>query len=104
MRIAVAAQHAGVFAPFHAAVYPAFWSNGLDLGSADVIAEVLAGAGLDPAALAERAEARLTSRTRRESSFYSLCSIARELGDRAPADLTARSRDAIRRAFRARLG
>jgi 2-hydroxychromene-2-carboxylate isomerase len=58
MRIAVAAQQAGVFAPVHAAVYPAFWAKGENLGSADVIAEVLAGAGLDAAALAERAETR----------------------------------------------
>jgi len=58
MRTAVAAQQAGVFAPFHAAVYPAFWSKGLDLGAADVISEVIAGAGLDAAALAERAETR----------------------------------------------
>jgi 2-hydroxychromene-2-carboxylate isomerase len=56
MRTAVAAQQAGVFAPFHAAVYPAFWSKGLDFGSAEVVAEVLASAGLDAAALAERAE------------------------------------------------
>jgi len=56
MRTAVAAQQAGVFAPFHAAVYPAFWAKGLHLGSAQVIAEVIAGAGLDAAALAERAE------------------------------------------------
>ena len=58
MRTAVAAQQAGVFAPFHAAVYPAFWSKGLDFGSAEVVAEVLASAGLDAAALAERAETR----------------------------------------------
>ena len=58
MRMAVAAQHAGVFAPFHAAVYPAFWVKGLDLGNAAVIGDVVAGAGLDAAQLAERAEAR----------------------------------------------
>jgi hypothetical protein len=33
-----------------------------------------------------------------------MTSIARELGDRAPADLGARARDAVRRAFLARLG
>jgi len=58
MRIAVAAQQAGVFAPFHAAVYSAFWAKGENLGSADVIAEVLAGAGLDAADLAQRADTR----------------------------------------------
>ena len=58
MRTAVAAQQAGVFAPFHAAVYPAFWAKGLDLGSAEVIAGVIASAGLDAADLAQRAETR----------------------------------------------
>jgi hypothetical protein len=33
-----------------------------------------------------------------------MTSIARELGDRAPSDLAARTRDAVRRAFEARLG
>jgi 2-hydroxychromene-2-carboxylate isomerase len=56
MRTAVAAQHAGVFAPFHAAVYPAFWVEGRNLGSAEVLAEVLAAAGLDAAGLAKGAE------------------------------------------------
>jgi len=56
MRTAVAAQHAGVFAPFHAAVYPAFWVEGRNLGSAEVLAEVLADAKLDAGALAKGAE------------------------------------------------
>jgi 2-hydroxychromene-2-carboxylate isomerase len=56
MRVAVAARRAGVFAPFHAAMYPAFWLHGKNLGAADVIAEVAAGAGLDAAALAKGAE------------------------------------------------
>jgi 2-hydroxychromene-2-carboxylate isomerase len=56
MRTAVAAQQEGVFTPFHAAVYPAFWAKGENLGSAEVLAAVLADAGLDAAALARRAE------------------------------------------------
>jgi 2-hydroxychromene-2-carboxylate isomerase len=56
MRLAVAAQQAGVFEPLHAALYPAFWVKGLDLADAAVVAEVVAGAGLDAAALAARAE------------------------------------------------
>jgi len=56
MRTAVAAQQAGVFAPFHAAVYPAFWVEGRNLGSAEVLAEVLADAKLDAGALAKGAE------------------------------------------------
>jgi 2-hydroxychromene-2-carboxylate isomerase len=51
MRTAVAAQRAGVFPTFHRAVYPAFWSRGLDLGSRDVLAGVLRAAGLDADAL-----------------------------------------------------
>ena len=58
MRTAVAAQQAGVFAPFHAAVYPAFWAKGRNLGDAAVVADVLGAAGLDPAALADRANTR----------------------------------------------
>jgi len=54
MRVAVAAQHAGVFAAFHAAIYPAFWVAGRNLGDPAVVAEVLAGAGLDAASLALR--------------------------------------------------
>jgi 2-hydroxychromene-2-carboxylate isomerase len=56
MRVAVAAQQTGVFEPFHAAIYPAFWVKGLDLGDHAVIGEVAASAGLDARALAERAE------------------------------------------------
>lgn len=56
MRTAVAAQQAGVFARFHAAVYPAFWAQGENLGSPEVLAAVLTGAGLDAAALAKGAE------------------------------------------------
>jgi 2-hydroxychromene-2-carboxylate isomerase len=55
MRTAVAAQQAGVFERFHAAIYPAFWVTGLDLGDAAVVADVLSAAGLDAAQLAEQA-------------------------------------------------
>ena len=41
MRVAYAAQRADVFAPFHRAVYPAFWVHGKNLGDPEVFAEVL---------------------------------------------------------------
>ncbi len=56
MRTAVAAQHAGVFDRFHAAIYSAIWVKGLDLGNATVVADVLGTAGLDAAQIAERAQ------------------------------------------------
>jgi len=56
MRTAVAAQQTGVFAPFHAAIYPAFWRIGLDLGDPQVIAGVAKEAGLEAAQLAARAD------------------------------------------------
>jgi len=52
MRHAHAAQRAGVFDAFHAAVYPGFWAQGLDLGDDPVIADVLTRAGLDATKLA----------------------------------------------------
>jgi 2-hydroxychromene-2-carboxylate isomerase len=55
MRASVAAQREGVFAPFHAAVYPAFWAEGLDLGAAETFAAVLQGAKLDARKLIELA-------------------------------------------------
>ena len=53
MRTAVAAQHAGVFEPFHRAVYPAFWAEGENLGEPEVVARVVEKAGLDARALLE---------------------------------------------------
>lgn len=47
MRAAHAAVREGVFEAFHAAVYPAFWEQGLDLGDEAVLREVLGRAGLD---------------------------------------------------------
>lgn len=55
MRHAHAARRAGVFDAFHAAVFPAFWAEGLDLGDDAVIADVIARAGLDAPALAASA-------------------------------------------------
>jgi 2-hydroxychromene-2-carboxylate isomerase len=55
MRTAVAAQHESVFGAFHAAIYPAMWAKGLDLGDASVLADVLSAAGLDADAIEERA-------------------------------------------------
>jgi 2-hydroxychromene-2-carboxylate isomerase len=57
MRAAVAARHEGVFDRYHAAVYPAFWVKGLDLGDPAVVADLLSAAGLDAARLAEQANA-----------------------------------------------
>ena len=53
MRTAVAAQYAGVFEPFHRAVYPAFWADGENLGEPEVVARVVEKAGLDARALLE---------------------------------------------------
>jgi 2-hydroxychromene-2-carboxylate isomerase len=55
MRTAVAAQRAGVFDPFHRAVYPAFWAEGENLGELEVVSRVLEKAGLDARALLEAA-------------------------------------------------
>ncbi|MHC4607799.1 MAG: DsbA family protein [Planctomycetota bacterium] len=51
MRAAHAAQAQGVFDAFHAAVYPAFWARGENLGDPERVARVLKEAGLDAAAL-----------------------------------------------------
>ena len=55
MRTTVAAQRAGVFEPFHRAVYPAFWADGENLGEPEVVARVVEKAGLDAHALLEGA-------------------------------------------------
>lgn len=55
MRACVAAQRDGVFETFHAAVYPAFWAEGRDMGDPEVVARVLEKAGLDPVPILERA-------------------------------------------------
>jgi len=51
MRAAHAALRLGVFPAFHAAVYPAFWARGEDLGDLAVVARVLGDAGVDAAAV-----------------------------------------------------
>ena len=51
MRTSVAAMRAGVFAAFHAAIFPAFWTRGLNLGDPAVLLETLNQADLDGAAL-----------------------------------------------------
>jgi len=51
MRACVAAQRAGVFDAFHAAVFPAMWSEGRNLGDATELEDVLERAGLDAKAL-----------------------------------------------------
>jgi 2-hydroxychromene-2-carboxylate isomerase len=51
MRAAHAARELGVFRPFHAALYPAFWARGEDLGAPAVAQRVLADAGLDAGAI-----------------------------------------------------
>jgi 2-hydroxychromene-2-carboxylate isomerase len=56
MRAAVAAQHESVFGAFHAAVYPAMWAKGLDLGDPGVLADVLTAAGLDAYQIQGRAK------------------------------------------------
>ncbi|NRA03192.1 MAG: 2-hydroxychromene-2-carboxylate isomerase [Myxococcales bacterium] len=53
MRACVAAQQLGQFEPFHRAIYPAFWVEGLDLGDPGVFAGVLEKAGLDPVRIRE---------------------------------------------------
>jgi 2-hydroxychromene-2-carboxylate isomerase len=47
MRAAHAARALDVFARFHAAIYPAFWTQGADLGKPEVIVDVLNAAGLE---------------------------------------------------------
>jgi 2-hydroxychromene-2-carboxylate isomerase len=51
MRTAVTAQRSGSFAPLHAALYPAFWVDGVNLGDERAIAAVAEKAGIDGAAL-----------------------------------------------------
>jgi 2-hydroxychromene-2-carboxylate isomerase len=56
MRGAVAAQLAGVFPAYHAAMFKAFWVDALNLADAAVAADVVTAAGLDAAQLFARAE------------------------------------------------
>lgn len=56
MRIAVAAQHEGVFEPYCHAMFRAMWEEGQDLGQTDVISAVISAAGLDAARLMTRGQ------------------------------------------------
>lgn len=51
MRSAHAARVLGVFEPFHVAIFRAFWTAGAELGSLDVVADVLSAAALDGKAI-----------------------------------------------------
>jgi 2-hydroxychromene-2-carboxylate isomerase len=56
MRGAVASQQLGVFDRYHAAIFPAFWGQGLNLGDDGVLAGVLEAAGLPGAEIARASE------------------------------------------------
>ena len=56
MRMAVAAQHEGVFAPYCQAMFAAMWEDGRNLADVGTINAVITAVGLDAAALAARAE------------------------------------------------
>jgi 2-hydroxychromene-2-carboxylate isomerase len=56
MRGAVAAERLGVFPAYHRAVFDAFWREGLNLGDAAVVREVLTRAGFDAERIAAASE------------------------------------------------
>jgi len=68
MRTAVAAQRAGVLEPFHEAMFRAFWEEGRDMADAEVIAAVIADAGLDAPALLEAAAGDAVKAALREAT------------------------------------
>jgi 2-hydroxychromene-2-carboxylate isomerase len=47
MRGAIAAQREETFNAYHAAIFPAMWRDGLDMGQEPVLREVLTSAGID---------------------------------------------------------
>ena len=57
MRTMIAANEAGVGAPYRRAVATALWEDGADIGKREVLAETLTAAGLDAEALIARAAA-----------------------------------------------
>jgi 2-hydroxychromene-2-carboxylate isomerase len=68
LRAALAAQDAGVFPKYHAALFHAAWGEPANLGDAAVLRDVIAKAGLDPepllaAAASEPLKARLKANT-----------------------------------------
>jgi 2-hydroxychromene-2-carboxylate isomerase len=56
MRIAVAAQHEGVFAVYCDAMFAAMWEDGHNLAEAETIASVIGAAGLDAQTLIARSQ------------------------------------------------
>jgi len=68
MRGACAAERLGVFAPYHRAIYDAFWRDGLNLGEAAVVREVLRCAGLDAERIAALSEEHAVKEALRAST------------------------------------
>lgn len=56
MRMAVAAQHEGVFMPYCDAMFAAMWEDRRNLADPETVADVITTAGLDAATLAARSE------------------------------------------------
>lgn len=68
MRGAVAGERLGVFAQYHRAIYDAFWRDGLNLGEAAVVREVLMRAGLDAELIAALSEEHAVKEALRAST------------------------------------
>lgn len=56
MRMAVAAQHEGMFMPYCDAMFAAMWEDGRNLADPETVADVITAAGLDAATLTARSE------------------------------------------------
>jgi len=68
MRGAVAAERLGVFPQYHRAIYDAFWRDGLNLGEAAVMREVVGHAGLDAERVAALSEEHAVKEALRDST------------------------------------
>jgi 2-hydroxychromene-2-carboxylate isomerase len=68
MRGACAAERLDVFARYHRAIFDAFWRDGLNLGEAAVVAEVLGRAGLDADRVAALSEEHAVKEALRAST------------------------------------
>jgi 2-hydroxychromene-2-carboxylate isomerase len=68
MRACHAATRQGVFELFHAAVFPAFWADGKNLGDEATFASVLDAAGLDSGALLRAASEPETKEALRKTT------------------------------------
>jgi 2-hydroxychromene-2-carboxylate isomerase len=68
MRGACAAERLDVFARYHRAIFDAFWRDGLNLGEAAVVAEVLGRAGLDAGQVAALSEEHAVKEALRAST------------------------------------